>query len=248
MTERRLTWDGCLNVRDLGGHPTSDVGRTRSGAVVRADSIRRLSDAGWGELVAYGIRTVVDLRLQSEREDDPPHPPPVNIVHVPLGGDAAEDDRAAVEAAWASGTDAADTVRTAYVELLERFRADFARAVAAIGEADEGGVLVHCYAGKDRTGLVAALLLRLVGVGLEDIAADYALSEENLASLLEDWIAEAPEDEERQRRRRIAASPPQAMLEVLAELERRYGSVRAYLRAGGAAEVDLDRARARLLG
>ncbi len=247
MTERRLSWEGCLNVRDLGGHPTEDGGATGFGAVVRADSIRHLTDAGWDALVAYGVGTIVDLRLHREREADPPHPPSVEVVHVPLGGGAGPEDVTAIESAWGLGADAAAGVRNAYFELLERYRPDFAQAVAAVGEAGEGGVLVHCYAGKDRTGLVSALILRLVGVALEDIAADYALSEENLASWLGGWIAEAPDDEERERRRRMASSPPRAMLEVLAEVERRYGSIRDYLLAGGAAEHNLERARARLL-
>ena len=69
---RDLTWDGLLNVRDLGGHQTEDGGETRYGEVVRADSLHQLTEDGWQSVVDYGIRTVVDLRMDDEREGDPP--------------------------------------------------------------------------------------------------------------------------------------------------------------------------------
>jgi len=83
---RDLTWDGCLNVRDLGGLPTEDGGETRFDAVVRADSIGRLSDAGWAALAGYGVRRIVDLRWRDELEGDPPRALPVEVVHVSLFG------------------------------------------------------------------------------------------------------------------------------------------------------------------
>ena len=75
--ERHLAWEGCANVRDLGGHPTEDGGVTAFGAVVRADSVRRLSEAGWEQLVDYGIERIVDLRFRDELEADPPAAIPV---------------------------------------------------------------------------------------------------------------------------------------------------------------------------
>jgi len=240
VTERRLDWNGCANVRDLGGHPTASGRRTAFRAIVRADSIRRLSDEGWAALVEYGIRTIVDLRFHSELERDPPHEVPVDVVHVPLFDERDTEAMAAVDA-W-------PTTVEAYLEALERFRPSFARAVTAIGRAPEGGVLVHCFGGKDRTGLVVALVLTLAGVPREDIAEDYGLSAVNLAPRSDEWIAEAPSPAERARRGRIVKGEPQAMLDVLSELESRYGSVREYLLGGGASREDLERARARLDG
>ena len=106
--------------------------------------------------------------------------------------------------------------------------------------------MLHCAVGKDRTGLVAAMLLRLAGVPEDVVAEDYAASEENLRSLHETWIDAAPDDDERERRRRLTPTPRDAMLAVLAELDRRHGGVRGYLLDAGAAEADLDRIRARL--
>jgi hypothetical protein len=91
------------------------------------------------------------------------------------------------------------------------------------------------------------MLLRLAGVSIADIAADYGLSGENVRPLMDSWVAEASSPEERALRRRIGASPPEVMTDVLESLERRHGTTRAYLVDVGAAPDALDRARARLL-
>jgi protein-tyrosine phosphatase len=84
--ERELAWEGCLNVRDLGGHRTTNGGVTRYGAVVRADSVRHLTDAGWQAAVDYGVRTVIDLRADEELEADPPGDLPRGPTHPVHGG------------------------------------------------------------------------------------------------------------------------------------------------------------------
>lgn len=247
MRDRQLVWDGCANIRDLGGHATEDGGTTAFGAVVRADSVRRLSESGWAQLTRYGIATIVDLRFRDELEADPPAEVPVDVVHVPVLRDPASSHWQEIQAISEAAPDAAAATTAVYLELLERFSEGFAGAVAAVARAREGGVLVHCMAGKDRTGLVSALLLRLVGVSVADVAADYALSERNLAPLNAAWIAEAAEERERERRRRMAATPAAAMEAVLAELDRRGGAV-GYLRDAGVPDADLERVRTRLRG
>jgi protein tyrosine/serine phosphatase len=244
---RALSWDGCVNVRDLGGHPTEDGNVTRFGRIVRADSVRQLTEEGWAALVGYGIRTVVDLRYHNELEADPPRALDVEVVHISLLGEPDEERWAELDAIAAAARDVASSTRAVYLEVMEDHRANIATAVAAVGHASKGGVVVHCHAGKDRTGLVTALLLRLAGVSCSDVAADYSLSERNLAAQIEEWVAEAEDEEERARRVRIGATPADGMLGVLEEIERRYGDVRAYLRAGGASDSDLDAVRARLL-
>ena len=116
-----------------------------------------------------------------------------------------------------------------------------------MGDAPAGGVVVHCHGGKDRTGIVAALLLRLVGVPTADVAADYGETTRNLAEMNAAWIAAAEDEEERERRILFSRSEPETMEAVVGELERRHGSVRAYLLAGGATEEELERVHARLL-
>lgn len=236
-----------LNVRDLGGHPTEDGGETQFGRVVRADTVRRLTDGGWQALLDYGIRTVVDLRTDRELEADPPADLPVAVVHVPF----LEEDEAVfeeVEAVAEKAPDYATATRDVYLVFLEHFRRNAATAIAAVVAAPEGGVVVHCMGGKDRTGLTTAFLLRLAGVGIGEISADYELSEERLRPRHEAWLAEAETEAERERLLRIAATPAAAMVGVLEALERRYGTIERFLRAGGAPADIGERVRARLVG
>jgi hypothetical protein len=248
VTSRLLSWDGCLNVRDLGGHPVGGGGATRFGRVVRADSVRKLSDDGWEALVAYGIRTVVDLRLPAERDEDPPDDLPVEVVHAPFVRDREQAEWDEIHAIGAAaGDDHVAGTRDVYLALLASSGEEVAAALTAVAAAPEGGVLVHCHAGKDRTGLLTALLLDLAGAERRSIAYDYALSGKMLAQMLADWVDEAPDEPERARRTRLSATPAAAMLDVLAELDTRYGGSRRFLLEGGAAGADLDRAAARLL-
>jgi protein tyrosine/serine phosphatase len=244
--ERRLDWEGCLNVRDLGGHPTEDAGETRMGVVVRADSVRRLTEAGWQSLVDYGIRRILDLRLESELEEDPPGDLPVEVVHVSFLEDVPLERQIEIFQRWIDAPDDVTATRDGYLEMLVEYRGNVAAAISAVAGAPEGGVLVHCMGGKDRTGLVAALLLRLAGVSVADIAADYGLSAENIKPLWQVWVEDAGDENERELRRRLSASPAEAMAQVLETLERERGSVREYLLDAGASDKDLDHVVARL--
>jgi len=246
---RDLVWDGCLNVRDLGGLETAGGGRTRYGAVVRADDVHQLSDEGWRALVDHGIRTVLDLRGDHEREDDPPAELPVEVVHVPfMEASEAEWEEIAeeIEAAAVAAPDVASSTRDVYLIFLERFKANVAAAVRALAQAPEGGIVIHCVGGKDRTGLLVAFLLHLAGVDDREVAADYALSEERLLSRHQAWFEAAESDEELARLQRIARTPAASMEGVFAELERRYGGVEGYLRAAGVSDEGLALVRARL--
>jgi protein-tyrosine phosphatase len=237
-----------LNVRDLGGLPAAG-GETPYGAVVRADSVRQLSDAGWRALVDYGVRTVIDLRGDHEREDDPPADLPVEVVHVPfMEASEAEWEEIAgeLDAATAAAPDDATATRDAYLIFLERFKPNVAAAVRAVAGAPEGGVVVHCVGGKDRTGLLSAFLLHLAGVPAEQIAADYALSEVRLRPRHEEWFEAADSQEELERLRRIAQTPAASMAGVFEELECRYGGVEGFLRDAGLSDAELELARARL--
>ena len=247
--QRELAWDGVLNARDLGGHRTEDGAETRYGSVVRADSIRRLTDAGWAALLDYGIRTVVDLRGDHEMDEDAPAHVDVEVVHVPFmeANDREFDElQEEVEAAAQAAPDVAAATRDVYLIFLEHFKRNVAAGIRAVAQAPEGGVVVHCVGGKDRTGLLTAFLLHLAGVDVEQIAADYALSEERLKPRHEEWFAQAETEAELERLRRIAQTPAASIVGVFEELESRYGSVESYLRSGGLGDEELARARARL--
>ena len=225
-----LRWDGCVNVRDLGGLPLEGGGETQFGVVVRADSIRKLTDEGWRALTGYGVRTAVDLRAHGEVAEDPPQDVPIDVVHFPVNGDAVP-----AVAEWTS-------MPEAYRGMLGAFAPQFAGAVSTVARA-AAPVVVHCHGGRDRTGLVSALILRLAGVGLDVIAAEHALSDVYLAPWWQPWYDEAPDSETRERRVRVTQMPAGAMAEVLADLD-----VRAYLLAGGATAEDLDTLVIRLRG
>jgi transposase-like protein len=198
--------------------------------------------------VDYGIRRIVDLRLASELEEDAPREVPVEVVHIPFFEDVSLDKQIEIAQLWLSAPDDIAATRDGYLEMLDTYRANVAAAISAVAQAPEGGVLIHCMGGKDRTGLVAALLLRVAGVPIADIAADYGLSAENIKPLWQQWVEDAGDESERELRRRLSASPTEAMAQVLETLERQHGSVRQYLLDVGVSEADLDRAVVRLRG
>jgi protein tyrosine/serine phosphatase len=245
--DRALQWDGCLNVRDFGGLPTEAGGLTNRGAILRADSIRKLTNAGWDALHEYGIVRVVDLRFDSELADDPPRELSLEVVHVSVLPDLDSQHWKEIDAIGDAAPDAASGNCAVYLEFLERFPSKFAEAIQAISDAD-GAVLIHCVGGKDRTGLVSALVLRLAGVSVEAVAGDYSLSEANLRPETAEWIAQAKNDFERSQRERRSQTPAETMVRVLEELENRYGTVSNYLLSAGVTESGLQKLRDRLSG
>ncbi|HEY7693928.1 MAG TPA: tyrosine-protein phosphatase [Gaiellaceae bacterium] len=245
MQARDLAWDGCLNVRDLGGLPTEDGQETRYGTLFRADSVGHLTREGWQSLLDAGIARIVDLRGQVEIDEDPPRDFAVEVVHVPVLDHFDEEAWEDIRTLSAAARSHAAATEQVYLRFLEHCRPSFARAVAAVADAP-GPVVFHCYSGKDRTGLVAAILLRLAGVPVEVIAEDYALSGLRLAPRHRQWLASAEDEIERARIERITATPRDAMSAVLEAVDRRYGGVERYLLDGGLAPQTLRAARSRL--
>ncbi|MFD9691171.1 tyrosine-protein phosphatase [Kitasatospora sp. NPDC059146] len=173
--DRTLVWDGCLNVRDLGGLPTASGRPTTRGAIARADNLDRLTREGWDALLDHGVRTVVDLRNAEEYKPLLPLPDGVELVRVPL-------DELAGPAWWAAHG-RLDGTPLAFRPYLEHCPHAAAALVTAIADARPGGLVVHCGAGRDRTGLAALLLLALAGVDRASIAEDYLLSGPNVRPL-----------------------------------------------------------------
>lgn len=225
MTERVLIWDGCRNVRDLGGLRTSDGRTTRWRAVVRSDTPARLTAAGWSALYDYGIRTIISLRTDGMQEDElnftSPYP---DLTTVQA---AIEDvtDKDFVQQ-WAA-TDLWSTPLY-YKDALRRWPERHAAVVSAIARARPGGVLFHCVRDHDRTGIMTLLLLALVGVAPEEIVADYALSAD-------------PERDELLAREQTSIRD--VLLNALDGL-----NIDHYLEMGGASQSDLAAVRQRFLG
>jgi protein-tyrosine phosphatase len=243
---RLLEWDGCLNVRDLGGVALADGGETRYGVLVRADNIRRLTDEGWRALAEHGVARIVDLRWQTELDDDPPRDVDIDVVHVSLLGEFDPDFTDDI-LDYMAADDPAGYWAVSYTRILEKFAANFAQALAAIADAPDGAVVFHCAGGKDRTGLVAALLLRLAGAPIDEIGRDYALTAELRARGPDRWVEAARDDDERAIRLFMQNTPAESMQRAIGQLERDHGSVEGYLRRAGLDEPRIDRLKRRLV-
>jgi protein tyrosine/serine phosphatase len=237
---RILGWEGCFNARDLGGYRTEHGRETRRGAIVRSDTPSRLTESGRAALLEHGIRSIVDLRKPDETDLHPnpfAEPGPHGIAYTVIS---------LVDPAKAP-LDEDITLADDYKGMIDRYQATIAQIVTTIAEAPPGGVMIHCMAGKDRTGIISALLLALVGVPKEVIAADYALTAECLRPLDEDWLENGPgEREERERDYVKFRARDEVMLEVLDHLDERYGGVEAYLLEAGVSAADIQRLQERL--
>jgi protein-tyrosine phosphatase len=247
---RHLRWNACYNARDLGGYATVDGGHMRWGAFVRADNLSRLTPAGQAALVEYGVRTVIDLRRAYELAIDlNPFATPsdatraVSYLNLPLGLGADRDGILAVQAAEQGDQPALAAI---FCRVLDHYGRGIAGVMNAIATAPPGAVLFHCHAGKDRTGLVAALLLALAGVPNTTIAEDYALSQLCLQPLFDNWLSQEPDPAKREALARMLGAVPETMLDILAYLDERHGGAARYLRAAGVAEADLERVRQRI--
>jgi protein tyrosine/serine phosphatase len=242
---RHLNWENCLNVRDLGGYATSDGACTRWRSIIRADNLCLLTPAGAQALIDYGVRTVIDLRSPSEvaRETHPfageaARDGSPSYFNLPLQDELIETDATPM---------ATDPLFDLYRENIDRYAANFGAVFKAIAGAPPGGVVLHCHAGKDRTGLVSALLLSLAGVPRQIIAEDYAATDRCLEPMYARIIANSPQEPTRlERLARFLVSPPETMLAVLGHLDARHGGVEAYLRAAGVTRPDVQRVRDRL--
>lgn len=263
------TLEGTYNFRDLGGLPLRGGGRTATGVLFRSDALHTLTPHGVDQLAASPIGTVIDLRTPMERRtahDRMPHGHRIHEKHLPLLDGAlaqlAESalaarvlgDRTAVGRAASEAMTHLPTLAELYEGMLRDGAASFAevaRLVAAPGDEGTDGVLVHCTAGKDRTGVAIAMLLDAVGVEREAIVADYALTQENLAGPWFDRMAGmvtsmgiemSPELAEL-----IGGSPETAIESALDRLDAQ-GGARSYLRSGGLTDAELASLDARLSG
>ncbi len=223
MSDRALAWDGCRNIRDLGGLRLRAGGRTRPGVVVRADSLTRLTPAGRDQAFAFGVTRVIDLRADDEKAPGERWPDGVQVIANPILPGSPDDPLwPEFGAIFDAARDAEHGLRDVYLAFLERWPREFASAMAAMAGPWAGAVVVHCNAGRDRAGLVSALLLDALGVDRAQIAADFASSPP---------IEGHP------------GATAWVMLEVLTALDGTAGGSRGYLAAAGLDPAALDASR-----
>lgn len=228
-----IALDGTLNLRDLGGWPTaSGDHQVARHTLYRSDRLSDLTAADHRVLASLGIVTVIDLRHDAEAAEHPSKlwPGVDNHVKIPMGGDLA-DQRSFIERALAGEyTGISDhDVAASYVDFLTGHASDFGTAVDTL--AYGGPALFHCTAGKDRTGLLAMLLLRTVGVADSDVRRDFVLSNEYRAerrvAALRPVFAEHGLDVEDFRP--ALSAPEAALVHAMRWIDDAHGSTAAYL-------------------
>lgn len=241
ITERELRLEIAHNVRHLGGYRTLD-GRTTRDTVIRSAGLHRLTPAGLGTLADAGVKAIVDLRSTVERERDvTPDPSSAGIEHV--FAPVFEQDHSPV----GNSMEEFPGYFVAYQRMLESGRNAYRRLFETISEAD-GKVVFHCAAGKDRTGVAAALMLGLAGVERETIVEDYSHSYRLLEPLFHEWLPKMAErgiDE--MKARKLMASEPDDMQRTLEHIDSLYGGPAAYLESIGLSAATLSAVKSRLV-
>lgn len=237
---RHLPIKGTFNVRDLGGYTTA-AGATRWRRILRADGLHRLDQEGMEALVAEGVATVVDLR----------HPGELEIQPNPFSthGGVRYHNVSLFEALAPRPQPGEDVLLLLYRLALDTRQPAIAEVLTLIADAGPGAVLFHCTAGKDRTGIMAALLLAIAGVEAAIIVQDYALTGEMIGPMVEEIIADAvARGADAKAFRPMLAADPATMAATVAYLNEKYGSATSYLETIGLSADTITRLRHRLTG
>lgn len=235
--------EGCYNFRDLGVYSTADGRSLRGGQVFRADGLQHLTEADIAHLrEVLGLGVVIDLRSDGEVAADGRGriaDEALELHHVPLFAETARQSR--------SVRDFMANMGEVYFFMLSAAREPISRVVRLLAESERPAVF-HCAAGKDRTGVVSALLLSLLGVPDETIVMDYALSRKNLDRITErlnasesyrDLMTSLPDD--------AYEAEPETMRAFLARVRAEHGSMRAYAESAGISADLVERLQRRLL-
>ena len=239
--DRMIALEGAVNFRDLGGYEAGDGMQTRWRTLFRADGLGELTEADLSVLRALGIRTVIDLRSGSELErgrfDVEAHP--VAFHHFPFIDelpDAQDFDRRP------------GLLGTQYLEIVRDAGGQILGALDVLAAPDALPAVFHCTAGKDRTGVLSAVVLSLLGVDEPTVVADYALSGAAMLRLRAKLIAKYPEGRETlENIDEVFSADPVQMEQLLDHIALQYGSVAAYVDGLGAGPGLVGSLRAALL-
>lgn len=240
---RELSIEVAHNIRHLGGYRTREGGHTASTDLIRSATLHRLTERGIETIVERGVRTIIDFRSEEERERDvTPETSQYGIKNV----------HAPVFRSDASPTGLGNKEFPGYGFVYQRFLEIGADAYRTLFEtiADtHEGVLFHCAAGKDRTGVAAALLLEVSGAEHDEIVSDYVRTTELLQPLAKEWMPDMKKrgiDEERAGQ--LLGAPREAIETALATIREHHGGAETYLRGIGVSELVISAVRARITG
>ena len=239
--ERLIALEGAVNFRDLGGYATLDGRRTRWRVLFRADGLSELSQTDFSVMRDLGIRTVVDLRsgheVEQSRFDVEAHP--VDFHHFPFINQLPDVEQ------WDRRP---GLLGAQYKEMLDDAAPQIIGALEVLTAPDSRPAVFHCTAGKDRTGLLSALVLSLLGVPEETVVADYALSGEAMERLRAKLIVKYPDSKDTiSDIDEVFSANPANMVELFAYLRERYGSVTEYAGAVGVPDAVVACLREELL-
>jgi protein-tyrosine phosphatase len=242
--DESTTFSTVFNFRDLGGLPTVDGRFVRHGRLYRSDSLHRLTEEEAQRLAALGIRTVLDLRRPTEIARDGRIPELPGLVYFNLHPAHREWRHDLYDAAAGPHRYLADR----YLDMAEEGIEGFGAALRLISDADRAPLVMHCFAGKDRTGVLTALTLTLLGVTPTEIMADYAASEAAQPRIGAFMVRDETGARVPAPPAHVLACPPQAIGLFLTELAGRYGgTVDGYARAAGVNSLHIDAMRRHLL-
>ncbi len=252
--QRHLNLEGAYNIRDIGGYPTSDGRCTRWKTLLRTDSLHKLPPESQAFLIEYGVCTVIDLRRTIEVRERPNvfasslyvryyHQNMLGDVDLAELADASAEVRAALN--HLESAEGSQKITLNYCTWLDLRREQIGETLATLAVPGTLPALYHCAGGKDRTGLISALVLGLAGVPAETIAEDYALTARYLLARNLNKTASAgvvPSDITWQDYAQQIC-PPDAMVGVLKHLEECYGGTEGYVLSAGLTPEQIDSLR-----
>jgi hypothetical protein len=253
VTPAWIDLDGVVNMRDLGGLPTSDGGRIRPGRLIRSDNLQDLTDDDVRHLVErLGVTDVVDLRTHTEYEMTGPGPLRATALrhhhHSLVKGDHAPRESGMWIDSEPSRREDADYWSQHYLGYLDG-RPESVSAALEVVAGSEGGTVVHCAAGKDRTGTVVALALQVAGVPDDQIVADYVASADRIEAIMGRLAGRPPYDATLVGHTVAEQTPqPESMEQILAALRARHGGAAGWLAGQGWSRGDVEQLAASLRG
>jgi protein-tyrosine phosphatase len=239
--ERLVKLEGAYNLRDLGGYKTKDGNVTKWGRFYRADGLHKLTEADQRTVLDRNIRLVVDLRHTDELQKDP------NVFAA--SEQVAYHNVSLINPATVASTNSS-SLGELYVGMLDESQSQIREVMDYLANGPGDALLYHCTAGKDRTGVISALLLDTAGVPHDVIVNDYSMTAECLAPMIDEIRQKhlgSMTQEQSEKFERFMGCASENMVIMLEHLYNRYESAEKYLLAIGLTEAQIDTLKRKLL-